>query len=61
MSKARKLLNLPINQKLILFVAINATKDSRKGFDIAIRSLKTFLDNYKSKVNVSLVVIGQKI
>ena len=60
MSKARKLLNLPINQKLILFVAINAAKDSRKGFDIAVRSLKIFLDNYKSKVNVSLVVIGQK-
>ena len=58
--KARKLLNLPINKKLILFTAINAIKDSRKGFDIAIKSLKMFIDGYSiDDLNYGLVLLGE--
>ena len=50
---ARDLLNLPLNKKLILFGAANATRDPRKGF----AELSKAMNKLKSG-NVELVVFG---
>lgn len=50
---ARELWNLPINKKIILFGAVSATSDIRKGF----RELMEALNKLKSR-NVELVVFG---
>jgi glycosyltransferase involved in cell wall biosynthesis len=42
---SRKLFNLPKIKNLILFGAMNSTKDLRKGFDILISALKLIDDN----------------
>jgi glycosyltransferase involved in cell wall biosynthesis len=49
----RKILNIPNDKKLILFGAINATQDVRKGFDFLINSLKLFdLENEKPIIGI---------
>lgn len=50
---ARKMLKLPENKKLILFGAISATKDERKGFLLLKRALKELKTD-----EVELVVFG---
>ena len=50
---SRKLWNLPLNKKLILFGAMSATSDPRKGFKELTESLKKL----KSK-NIEFVVFG---
>ena len=50
---SRELWNLPKNKKLILFGAVGATSDPRKGFNQLAKSLKKF--KYE---NVELVVFG---
>lgn len=51
--EARRLLNLPPNKKLILFGAMNATSDPRKGFEHIFAALKS-----SSLANTELVIFG---
>ena len=53
----RKLLNLPLDKKLIMFGAINSTTDLRKGFFELIQSLKKITDK-EILDNTELVVFG---
>jgi len=53
---ARKIWGLPIDKKLILFGAINATSDHRKGFDLLFESLKKLAADWSGKID--LVVFG---
>ena len=51
--KSRELWNLPKDKKLVLFGAMGATSDPRKGFDKISEALHTFKNN-----NIELVVFG---
>ena len=51
--EARRLFNLPIDKKLILFGAIDATSDPRKGFNYLFEAL-----NKTSLENTELVIFG---
>jgi glycosyltransferase involved in cell wall biosynthesis len=53
---AREQLKLPIDKKLILFGSLNATSDTRKGFDLLIAAL-ALLDDV-TKEQVELVIFG---
>lgn len=53
---ARKIWNLPSNKKLILFGAIRAARDRRKGFDLFYKSLKKLTAKWSGKAE--LVVFG---
>ncbi len=52
--KARELWNLPKDKKLVLFGAMGATSDPRKGFN----KLKDVFDSLKEEQNLELVVLG---
>lgn len=54
---AREILNLPQDKKLILFGAMNAVKDPRKGFDFAKEAIKKLSQKEENK-NIELVVFG---
>lgn len=51
--EARRLLNLPINKKLVLFGAMNATSDPNKGFNYLFKALKKM-----ESENIELVIFG---
>lgn len=53
---AREIWNLPINKKLILFGAMSATTEHRKGFDLLYGSLKQLAVKWSDKAE--LVVFG---
>ena len=53
---ARKIWDLPINKKLILFGAMDATSDYRKGFDLLYKGLKQLAAKWSNKAE--LVVFG---
>jgi len=53
-SAARKLFGLPLDRKLLLFGAVGALKDPRKGFDLLVEGLR------KLKSPVELVVFGNR-
>jgi len=53
---ARKIWNLPINKKLILFGAMSATSDHRKGFDLIHEGLKQLFAQWSGKAEV--VIFG---
>jgi glycosyltransferase involved in cell wall biosynthesis len=53
---ARKQLKLPLDKKLILFGSLNATSDTRKGFDLLITALS--LLDAATKEQVELVIFG---
>lgn len=53
---AREQLILPVNKKLVLFGAINATSEHRKGFDLLRRSIVQLKESIRT--NVELVVFG---
>ncbi len=55
--KVRKILNLPQNKKLILFGAINATNDKRKGFIFFQKALK-LISHKKYKNNIEILIFG---
>jgi glycosyltransferase involved in cell wall biosynthesis len=55
--EARQLLNLPKNKKLVLFGAINATEDTRKGFHLLIPALQK-LSQSAWKERIELVIFG---
>ena len=54
---ARKILNLPLNKKIILFGALNSTQDERKGFSLLLATLK-YLQSLASPAEVELVIFG---
>lgn len=53
---ARNLLNLPQDKQLLLFGAMNATSDKRKGFQFLFPALEKL--NQTQKDNIELVVFG---
>jgi glycosyltransferase involved in cell wall biosynthesis len=53
---AREIWNLPINKKLILFGAMSATGDHRKGFDLLYEGLRQLSVKWTDKAD--LVVFG---
>jgi len=53
---ARELLNLPINQKLVLFGAIKGTMLNYKGWDLLMPALEVIYDNFP---NADAVIFGQ--
>ncbi len=54
---ARDILNLPQDKKIILFGAINAVQDERKGFQYLIPALKK-LSNYGLNETTELLIFG---
>jgi glycosyltransferase involved in cell wall biosynthesis len=54
---ARKLLNLPLDKKLVLFGAMNSTSNRRKGFHLLEPALRK-LSQDKSQENIELVIFG---
>lgn len=56
-AEARKLLRLPPGKKLLLFGAVNATSDERKGFHYLLPTLQA-LSKSKQEFNIELVVFG---
>lgn len=50
---AREILNLPLNEKIILFGAMNPIKDMNKGADLLFETL-----NMDSQDNYSIIIIG---
>ena len=54
--EARFKLNLPVNKKLILFVAKGGLKNHRKGGDIFLK----IINFYKHESNLNFMVLGQK-
>lgn len=53
---ARNLLNLPQDKQLLLFGAMNATSDKRKGFQLLLLALEKLSQTQKD--NIELVVFG---
>lgn len=53
---ARNLLNLPQDKQLLLFGAMNATSDKRKGFQLLLPALEKLSQTQKD--NIELVVFG---
>lgn len=56
-ARAREMLNLPQDKRLILFGAISATSDKRKGFDLLVPTLKR-LAQRKGFDDVEALVLG---
>jgi glycosyltransferase involved in cell wall biosynthesis len=54
---AREILNLPQNKKLVLFGAMNATKDPRKGFEFAKKAMRELSEKEENE-DMELVVFG---
>lgn len=57
-SQARNILGLPVDKKLILFGAINATSDYRKGFQFLQPALKKLSYDLNLKDGIELVIFG---
>ncbi len=56
---ARQILNLPLNSKLILFGAISATSDRRKGLHLlqpALQKLQKYLDS--KEIPIEILIMG---
>lgn len=54
---ARDLLGLPQDKKLILYGALGATSDKRKGYDLLVEALKA-LERHHEVGNVGLMIFG---
>ena len=54
---ARKILNLPIDKKIVLFGALNSTIDKRKGFSLLLAAIQS-LRRLESPDLVELVIFG---
>jgi glycosyltransferase involved in cell wall biosynthesis len=54
---ARKILNLPIDKKIILFGALDSTQDQRKGFPLLLAALHN-LQSLESSEAIELVIFG---
>ncbi len=57
--KAREILNLPQNKKLVLFGAMGGMTDARKGFDLLLCALNKLWESGDSS-QIELVVFGRK-
>ena len=55
--KAREILDLPQNKQLILFGALSATQDIRKGFDLFKEALENLRKSFLPE-NLEIVVLG---
>ena len=53
----RSHLGFPLDKKLILFSAINATSDPRKGFQLLALSLRQFSDT-KTGADAEIIILG---
>ena len=53
---ARRVLNLPMDKKLVLFGSLSATSDLRKGFHLLLTALDSLAE--QAKAEVSAVVVG---
>lgn len=56
-NEARNILNIDISKKIILFGAVNATSDKRKGFNLLKKSLDSLKSHYSSN-DIELLVFG---
>ncbi|MCC0179335.1 glycosyltransferase family 4 protein [Waterburya agarophytonicola K14] len=54
---ARKILNLPLDRKIILFGALDSTQDRRKGFSLLLSALQE-LQSLESSEVIELVIFG---
>ena len=56
-AQARRMLGLPDDRKLVLFGALGATSDRRKGYDLLVAALQALERNY-DRANVEVLVFG---
>lgn len=56
-AEARRMLGLPGDRKLILFGALGATSDERKGYDLLVAALQAFERNHGG-ANINVLVFG---
>jgi glycosyltransferase involved in cell wall biosynthesis len=56
---ARNLLGLPYDKILVLFTAMNASKDCRKGLQYCLPAFRLLATN-RPKINIELVVLGSE-
>ena len=56
-NEARGLLGLPLDRKLILFGALGATSDLRKGYDLLVEAIREF-ERLDGKSNAEVLVFG---
>lgn len=57
-TEARRMLGLPLDRKLLLFGALGATSDRRKGYDLLVAALKQFEQRHDSGPDTDIVVFG---
>lgn len=57
-AEARRILGLPANKKLILFGALGATSDLRKGYDLLMVALQKLERDYSFNQDAEIVVFG---
>ena len=59
--QARKILNLSLEKKYILFGALGGTTDYRKGSDLLFKALKKLSSNFKNSClkNIEILIFGQ--
>jgi glycosyltransferase involved in cell wall biosynthesis len=56
--EARRMLGLPLDRKLLLFGALGATSDRRKGYDLLVAALKLFEQRHDAGQDTEIVVFG---
>jgi len=56
-AEARSMLGLPEDRKLLLFGALDATSDPRKGYDLLVDAIMAFERNHNS-ANIEVMVFG---
>jgi glycosyltransferase involved in cell wall biosynthesis len=56
--EARNILNLSLDKKYILFGAMSATSDKRKGYNHLREALKIYKNKYKENNNVETLIFG---
>ncbi len=59
-NQVKESLGLPLDKKIILFGAISATQDQRKGFQYLEPTLQKLIENEEYKNNIELVIFGSK-
>lgn len=59
-AEARRMLGLPLDKKLILFGALGATTDLRKGYDLLVSALQQLEHNFAVGQNIEVIVFGER-
>lgn len=57
-SAAKRALGLPPDKRLILFGALNATQNKRKGFHLLLPALRSYVASNSNKDSVNLAIFG---